>query len=280
MRKDLIYRVAREPLVHFFLIAGLLFFLQSSFGKAAAEASKPLRVPMGEIDTKALAASWKSDWGRAPTAAELHAMACSRRQERLLATAAIEDGLLYDDRFVIQRLLTKERAWLCDGAKPQTVTDEVLHDYYRNHAEDYRVDGCYRYAEVFVSLSRRDPMQKAQQLLQLLREAHVDPGQAGSFGDQGPDSGVHRGCAEQIREAYGKGFYKQLRLFRTGIWYGPLISGKGVSLIYIMQHEGGSVAPFDAVRQRVREDCLADRCRTRLSERLRQLGSRYGGDGS
>ncbi len=272
--KEIAGHIVREPLVWFFLIALLLFMLQKHFGTPQSVVQNVSITPVA-VDTPRVKSEWKKEWGRAPTKEELDALIAQRLREELLFTEAERRHLARNDALLYRRLVEAERTLITALPYDFSADETTLRTYYNQHIDDYREDGRFSFAQVFVSVNEKDPMQKAQALLQLLRDADVAPQKSAGFGDKSDAAFVRDAPAGVIEHNFGKSFYKQLRLLKRGRWYGPIISEKGLHLVYVTAHHGGRVLPFSACKSIVEEDYRRTFAEEKYHATLKTLQQRY-----
>ena len=74
---------------------------------------------------------------------------------------------------------------------------------------------------------------------------------------------------------YGTAFVKTLESARVGDWAGPVISPYGWHLVKVTARRPGAAAPFDAVRDQVRDAWLAERRESGRATFMKDLHRRY-----
>src|SRR5687768_15661085 len=109
-------RWAKEPLVHFAVIGGLLFGVYAWLNRRAAEVDENpahvIRISAGEVDW--LKETWTRQWRRPPTQLELKGLVEDLLREEMLCREARAMGLDQDDIIVRRRLAQKMTFLLTD----------------------------------------------------------------------------------------------------------------------------------------------------------------------
>ena len=107
-------RLLKEPLVHFLLLGGALFFIFGLFGKPTGGSSGAVVVTQGQIAS--MASGFTSTWERAPTQAELDGLIEDRVREEIYCREAMALGLDKDDTIIRRRLRQKMEFLSADDA--------------------------------------------------------------------------------------------------------------------------------------------------------------------
>ena len=118
-------------------------------------------------------------------------------------------------------------------------------------------------------------MKKARQLLDLLSNAEEVLCEALQIGDQVDQRYFENMPADEIEKRFGKSFYKQFRLFKIGLWEGPVISSKGIHLILLKSHKEGKLLPFEKVKEVVESDYRQMTIQKHLQREMQMLQEKY-----
>ncbi|MDB5474808.1 MAG: hypothetical protein JWP49_319 [Phenylobacterium sp.] len=263
-------RVAREPLVHFLIIGGLLFA-----GLQAVRAAERPTVRIGEPELNQLVAYWQMQSGRSPTKAELQAILRDRIDEELLAREGQRLGLDKDD-LIIRRRLAQKMAFASEDvgavAEPGEAT---LRAYYAKNADRYATPAHIALKQVYFS-AERGPAGRTAAGQALARARSPSDVGAEPVGDPFvlPLSYADVSLDDLIRD-YGADYARAVQAAPIGAWTGPVASAYGLHLVKVEHRSGAAVAPFESVRADVRDGWLADRRAANNAAFLQGLRKRY-----
>ena len=236
-------RFMREPLLHFFVLGGLLFLAWSWIGRDATSAT--IVVDQGRVD--ALSMQFERTWQRKPTSTELQGLVDAWVREEVLYREGLVAGVDRDDELVRRRVVQKMH-FLAESAVTRVPTETELEAWWRAHPDDYRVPPAYTLQQVYL-----DPGQGASMLpARLVGVSSVD-----------------------VARTFGTDFSDALVDLPTGRWMAPIRSGFGLHRVLIEARTAGRVAPLAEVRAAVERDFLAARNRQVRDDFLATARRRY-----
>lgn len=297
----------RHPVLHFALIGGVLFAFDRARTAPIPEAT-PAPIEISAAQLGHLRASWMSDSGRTPTAAELRASLQRYVDDEILVREALARGLDRSDPVVRERLLRNMRflypqrrasddALLAEAAAlgmsrsdpvvrrrlQQTmerrlvgavpVDTRAVADYRDRHAARYRAPARLSFRHVFLSddAGHTDARLELEQLCARLHDGEVaPPGDAFLLGRE-----FSSWSTAQIGERFGVSFVEALEQAPDGTWIGPLRSAYGWHLVQVTARSAaGRDTPPELQAQLLR--AWQDEARAQqLHEALERLRSRY-----
>jgi hypothetical protein len=263
----LLYRLVREPLLHFLAI-GAIFFLVIGRGTPAPERGE---IIVSKDDVARIAAGFTSTWQRPPTADELTGAIADDVREEVLYRAGTELGLDKDDTIVRRRIGQKMQFFLEGTVEAPTQAD--LERYLAENADRFRIAPVIAFRQIFVSLKRDNARQEAEALLPKL----VSAGPAApSLGDAtllpeefGPTA------VPDIASQFGEGFARDLAVVNPGNWEGPIASAYGFHLVLVTSATPARVPALQEVRSAVEREWYAQRRKAVLDAKYAELRSRY-----
>jgi peptidyl-prolyl cis-trans isomerase C len=216
--------IAREPLVHFVLIGGLLFAVDHERGEdraptaaIVAPAATPAPAPSRSIvidaaATKQIAANAERRLGRAPSTAELAEETERFIDEEVLYREALARGLDRDDPVIHQRIAGRMSYVLEQAVVMPEPTDAELRAWFDQHRDKWAVGEHVDFTHVFIA--DRDEA-RAKELGTALA-AGAAPERLGD-----PFSGGHRYRGrklDDLAQAFGPEFVAGLATQPLGAW--------------------------------------------------------------
>jgi hypothetical protein len=265
----------REPLLHFLLIGAALFVLYGLQNDEVVGDDKRIVFTAADIDR--LVALWGKKWQRLPTQLELEGLIESQIREEVLYREALAMGLDQEDTVVRRRLAQKLEFITADIAAQAEPTEAELADYLAAHADQFEVAGRVSFVQVYLNADKRGAQvqQDAKHLLDELTQpaSAVDimaAGDAFMFGQQ------HEQLSEQgVARLFGAAFAAELFALPVGDWQGPIPSGYGLHLVRIDHKTAVRQPELGAVRDKVRNEWLAQQRRSMDEAFYKGLRQRY-----
>ena len=253
----LLGRLLREPLVHFTIIAGLLFGLLSE-PNAAETGADDTRIVISSGEVERMAAAWAQRWSRPSSEAELAALVREAIREQVLYREAVALGLDRDD-VVIRRHLRQKYEFVTQDLAYDTEPDEAtLRAFYEAQPDRYEQAARVSFSQILFSTDRRGAAAEAdaKQALADLQTATV-PEAVDLLGDATSlPSGFEQMSAVEVEAIFGPDFAAALMRLEPGRWSGPITSGYGLHLVWPSEKISGGPIAFDSVRQRVKDDWI------------------------
>lgn len=239
-------RIFSEPLFQFFILGSLLYVLVSFVQSKRERQSKEIVVDNERIGL--LITNYKSQMGVLPTKEQLDAMIENYIHEEIAYREAKKLGLDNEDEIIRRRLSQKFDFLKTDLKEIPPPTEQQLKDFYQNNPSLFQAEGTVNFSHIFFSADNsKDSIAKERALsvLQQLRSTGVP--RAPEKGDR---FALQYDYTEQtpldIKQNFGD---KPIldSLFRSPVhaWTGPVQSGYGWHLLYILKRTDPSLMPFE-----------------------------------
>lgn len=299
----------RAPLVHFLVIGGLLFALQSAVGREG-EAVRVVEVSRSEVaerieafalqlgrpadpdevealERQAIEDAVWLDQAFAVGLPEIDAVVHQRLVQNMrfldpetqesdaaLYARAVELGMERSDTVVRRRLIDRIQAVVRARVRAAPVDEDALRRFYAENAERWREPVLLDFTHVYLSRDRRRERAEAdaRALLARLERERLSPDAAVALGD--PFLGGHmlRGATPtRIASRLGPDFAEALADAQPERWLGPIESAFGPHLVWIERRVESRIPPFAEIRQRILDDWLEERTREALREEVTRL---------
>ncbi len=268
-------RILNEPLLHFTLL-GAAIFVASSLGSFGRERT-PQVIVISQGDLASMTEAFVRTRLRGPTPEEFDAMIHDRVQDEVYAREAVALGLDQGDQ-IIRRRLRQKMEFVSQGfAEPVEPTDTELQEYLNLHAADYTAERRFSFHQVYLDPTRRHATLTADLTRLLARLDQV--GEGASLADLGDplmlDHEYDSTALRDVRGLFGPQFAASLDSLPIGEWVGPVASGYGVHLVYLLGRHGGQTPPLALVRSAVHRDWLETRQREQAARNYQALLQKY-----
>ena len=241
--------LSREPLLHFVLLALLIFLL---WGLRPAEPGKH-SIVLSEARIAALEARFGALHGRAPDAAEREGLLAAEIEEELLFREGKTLGLDRGDPIVRRRVVQKMRFLLEEGSEVSEPTAEELERWMEDRPERYAREQEFAITQAFISGDESDdPELDARALLEELRGGGDPAGRGHPFAHGQIFS--YRSLADYA-SLFGASFARELANREPQRW-GLLPSSFGWHAVRVDAIREGGSGSDDMLRARARQDWI------------------------
>jgi len=277
--KQLVKKIVHEPLVHFLLIGAGLFLLfglrgnpASVTGGQSGPQSTKIVVTRGEIDQ--MIAVFGKTWQRPPTEGEVKGLVENFIRDEIYYREALAIGLDRNDATIRRRMRQKMEFIFEDLTAQAEPKDDDLLAYMKKHPEGYLVDPQIAFRQVYINADKRgeNPEADARRILADLNGG-ADPGQVGDPIMLEPE--VRLSSLWDIRKQFGEEFSRSLLEVKQGKWEGPVRSGYGLHLVFVIERVGGRLPELNEVREMVMRDWQAERRKELKDAAYAKIRERY-----
>lgn len=265
-------RLIREPLVHFVLLAVLVFgaYQLVTANRQSAEQT----IVITQADMERLASLYAIEAGSLPTEQDMRAILTDQIQQEALAREARRLGMAEDDTVVQRRLAQKMTFMLSDLGAVEPPSDAVLAAWLQDHDERFEQPLRLSFDHVYFSAAD-DP--RIQSVLGELRSGTVT-----EWRGQGDPFMLQRRYADlpvrEIVRLFGGQFATELSALSSaddGQWQGPVVSALGSHLVRITQRSEARMPALDEVRAAVLQDWTDHQQRRRTADEISAIVDKY-----
>lgn len=264
-------RLLKEPLVHFVLLAVLIFggYAWVTSERGSAERS----IVVTQADIERLAALYAVEAGTLPTEQDMRAIISDQIQQQALAREARRLGMADGDTVVERRLAQKMTFMISDVSAVDAPSDEVLAAWLEDNASTFEQPVRLTFQHVF--FSNADDPRIASILADLNRDADAD------WRSLGDPFMLQRSYAElplrEIVRVFGGEFASGLAPLEADAtrWTGPVASALGVHLVRISARSEARMPALDDIRDAVTQEWRDAEQRQRTAEEIDAIVSQY-----
>jgi hypothetical protein len=271
-----IWKLFKEPLIHFLTLGALLFILHSAVnGSGVSEQHN--RIVISDSEVEWLQGAWSKKWRREPTERELKNLIKDYVREEILYREALAMGLDDNDTIIRRRLATKMEFLAKDLGQLIKPTAKDLKEFFETNQERYREPSRISFSHVYFSPDRRASADSdARLVLASFQESEPSPDDAWQQGDRFM---LHyeypKKTHTEIMQLFGKSFADAIFKTAAGVWQGPVMSGYGLHLVYIIEQVEGRVPDLSEVRTKVYDDLVDQRRRQVYEAYCQKLHGKY-----
>ena len=262
-------RLIREPLLHFFVLGALLFFVFAWTNEDAMQGPNEIVVDAQRV--AALTSQFERVWQRPPTPDELSGLVDNWVREEVLYREGLALGLDQGDP-ILRRRVAQKVEFISEELVDAQPTDEELQTYFADNADDYRLDPRLTFRQIYFNPAVHGASLDATiaTALESAREGEVAAGDATLLPAELDDVSL-----AEVSRTFGERFAEAMTDVPVGEWTGPVASGYGLHLVLIDDRQQARVPAFDEVRAAVERDFLAERTREVKDAFYDKLRQRY-----
>ncbi len=244
-------KLLREPQLHFVLIGALTFGSYAWINRGASDAGGADRaILITEQQVNWLVETWKRQWQRPPTEAELQGLFVDYLREELLAREARGLELDRDDTVVRRRLAQKMDFMLEDTARLVEPKDADLRAIYDADLARFRTQARSTFVQVYFSPEKRGNRADAdaRKALDQLRRRGPDADLTRIGDALLLPAGLTNVDEQVIASQFGADFARAVGAIAPGMWQGPIKSEYGLHLVLVTERSEGRQLSLEEAR--------------------------------
>ena len=237
-------KIIKEPLLQFILIGAVLFFVYNLLN---TKQDKDVIVIDSNIINE-LSAKYKMQWTREPGLQELSGLIDTYVEQEVLYREALSMDLDQNDEIIKRRLAQKIEFLSDDLYESLEPSESMLRMYYETHKDYYVKPPVYSLRQVYFSIDKRSEAWKDA-------EKALSEKQPENSGDMLllPMQYTNTNTTKLALD-FGHGFTAALDSLPIGKWTGPVKSGLGVHLVFIINKKPSGFFSFEEVANKVKVD--------------------------
>lgn len=251
-------RIFREPLVHFLLLGGLIFFTATYFNNKKRIAEQTIVISNEKIGN--IVRLYQVQTGNFPTKTQLDAMIEDYIKEEVYYRESVKTGLDKEDEIIRRRLSQKMEFLQSDLSVVPPPAKKQLQDFYLSHLSQFRDSSTVSFTHIFFSSDKTgvaNAQERARQVRKTLEENHSqrDPAMGDPFSLQYDYADINK---LDVIQLFGNKPMKD-SLFESPLkkWIGPVESGYGWHLLFILERKKSIIPSFESVLEKVKENYTA-----------------------
>ncbi len=262
-------RLLKDPLFHFLVLGGILYFTSVIWGKNAPPKNQ---IQITQLEQKHLADLFEITWQRPPSADELTNLIAEHIKEEVYYREALALGLDDNDTIVRRRMRQKLEFMQEDLSSAKQASEQDLREYYRANKDKYFTNHLISFSQSLVSTGQGKQSQAVTQAVKKLQNG-VRPAQL-SLSSLLPVS-LKLETKKSIANTFGDGFLQQILQLETQKWHGPISSAFGTHVVYVNQNQAAKPLNFEAARTKINIDLIQMRREKSAEQYYQTLKGKY-----
>ena len=261
VRPDMIRWLMREPLMHFFLMALIIF---ASYGLSNRTQTVLLELDQVDIDGRLFMQEMAT--GQALSEEQREYFTAAFVEEQILVQEALKIGL--DDDARIHDILAQKMRHVLSGDIIQP-SEAELEAFYQANLERYRTLPTLDTDEIVFNSRETLP---SDLLAQLAAGAEAESLLSQSPGNLDPLPNVNR---LDLSNIFDEPFAEQVFAAGIGPWQGPFLSNRGQHWLQVKSRTESVLPSLGEIRDRVRLEWIAMEEDQRLQTEIERLWEQY-----
>ncbi|GAB2884603.1 peptidylprolyl isomerase [Microbulbifer echini] len=280
-------RLGRDPLIHFLIIA-LLLFVGAELIEKKGDGSDQEHIILLNKDNlieyiqyqkKTFNPIYSRRYWQNLTDIERANLIADYIQEEILYREAINLGLQENDQIIRRRLIQKLE-YVTEGFfEDININEDNLEAYFRLHQEKYRIDASITFTHVFFDHkihSKIKLKETAKRTLDHLLKKSEAFEKSSLYGDRFV---FHRNYVERtpqlVASHFGDAFAKWAFQLPLNTWSGPFESPYGLHLVLAISNKSSRLPNFREAAPLVRADYRHEKMEEKKRRKIEELMNRY-----
>jgi len=262
-------KIITEPLVHFLVIAILLFFI---FEQGNSVNDNPNTITVSQARIEQIKQSFLTRWNREPLAKELDNALHRYTINEMYLREARSLNMDIGDKVIDRRLRQKIDFLIEDLVTTKEPTTTDLMQYYQKNIHKYQNLSVFTFQQVhFPSDGNKEELQqKISQQESLIAQGKAPQGELKLLPYQ-----INKRNSKQISRIFGSRFSKELKNAPLSSWSGPIESSHGMHFVLINQRTPATNKAFEVVKSTVQTDWQYENLQLAKASFEEQLIQRY-----
>ncbi|MFT5806859.1 MAG: hypothetical protein ACI9LG_001131 [Moritella dasanensis] len=238
----------QEPLIHFVIIASIIFFIYEALNKESINSHEIL---ISESRIEQLTNEILKSKNRLPVAKEIDIAIESFALNEIYLREARELGLHQGDKIIERRLRQKMEYLLDEMASIQEPSSAELNRFYQDNIEQYKSPVTYSFTQIYVSTDRPKALlnKYIDDLWRLIEEGQTPFADTSMLPQQ-----ISLQSSQQIEHKFGQFFMLKLKELAVKTWSSPIDSGLGKYFVYITEKIEAAPKPFLSIKSELVDD--------------------------
>ncbi len=274
-------RIFQEPLVHFAVLAAMVFLGYAVL--AEIDHNSDNRIVVSQKAVQRIVSLYEAEAGVPPSGQELKSLVLGQVREMALAREARKLGLAEEDVLIERRLAQKMRFMIADVQEDIEPSSEDLEAWFNTNLSQFIVPATLSFQHVFFAHPKVRTLDtifrqkySMEEVLHQLRSN--DDLEWRALGDPFMLNRVYSDVtSREISQVFGSDFARRLFMIEggTGEWQRPILSTLGFHLVYVVKRTELVVPEFRDVRAEALNAWRAENRRIRTREKIESIIDKY-----
>ena len=217
------FRILKEPLIHFLLIGASLFFIYSLVNNTAPQDNNKVYVSKNQLNK--IYDAWVDKTGESPNKMQKKKLLDEYIQQEILFREAMAKGLDENDHVIRKHLAKKMKFIFDDSTVLKKATDEELKKIYKKEVSLFKTNENISFNQIVFTKETKNIEIEAQKLLNRLKSS-----KSSKISTIGKKVDLSK---ESVEKIFSKKFTNILFNLKLNTWQGPFQTKYGLHLVNI-----------------------------------------------
>jgi hypothetical protein len=244
----------------------------------ASELDQSRRIVLTVDDLAQLSIAWLAQGRPAPTPEQMKRLVEEKVRQEVLYREAIAAGLDKDDEIIKRRLAQKLEFLAEDMSRLKEPSSPELESWYKANLGHFALPARVSFRHIYFSSDRhgKPPREAATAALATLAASGLDAAEATTLGDAFMFRDTYGDYTpSQVATEFGPQFAKSVFALEPGAWRGPIESGYGWHLIWVVSKTDPRVPPLEEIGPAVKSDWITDQRERAKRKMFATMRARY-----
>jgi len=267
---NIIKKIIKEPLVHFFILGGILFFIFFALNPQDKKGLENIRIEASQM--KYLIRQFEVKKGRLPSENELKRLLNDYVKTEVYYREAVSLGLDKNDDVIKNHLYKKLRMMASDTVSFLDINDTTLRCYMNKHSEEFILPSMYRFYQVYI-----DPKKHTNDLQMYLKEVKKKLDNNISIASESKlvKNYYPRISKSVVSDIFGKYFYRQLNMLTFNQWSKPLKSDMGYHFVKLVKKTQRKNIKLKDIHSYVLSEYSKEKYKEMLAKQYQKMKAKY-----
>jgi parvulin-like peptidyl-prolyl isomerase len=218
-----LFRILKEPLIHFLIIGASLFFIYSLVNNTAPQDNNKVYVSKNQLNK--IYDAWVDKTGKSPNKMQKKKLLDEYIQDEILFREAKAKGLDKNDHVIRKHLAKKIKFIFDDSTVLKKATDEELKEIYKKEVSLFKTNENISFNQIVFTKDTKNIEIEAQKLLDRLKDSKSS--KVSTIGKKVDLS------KESVEKIFSKEFTNRIFNLKLNTWQGPFQTKYGLHLVNI-----------------------------------------------
>jgi parvulin-like peptidyl-prolyl isomerase len=218
-----LFRILKEPLVHFLFIGASLFFIYAQVNDTVSQSDNKVYISKNQLNK--IYSKWVDKTGKAPNKLEKKRLLDEYIEQEVLFKEAMAKGLDKNDHVIRKHLAKKMKFVFDDNTVLQKPTNEELKNLYKKEISLFQSTQNISFNQIVFSKDTKNIEEEAKKLLKRLKSS-----KSSKVSTIGKKVDLNKISVEKI---FSKKFSNTIFNLELNRWQGPFKTKYGLHLVNI-----------------------------------------------
>lgn len=265
-----LYKILKEPLLHFILLAGVLFVVYGILNPQPEFDENEIVMTQERI--LSISSKFAKKWNRAPTDSELKSLIDQYILTEAYYKEALKLGLDKSDPMIKRRMRQKMEFFTSDALSLIDVEDETLKKYLQKYPEKFTQDARYTFEQIYINPNKH--LDNLKEHINTIRQS-IHNGEDVVSDSLFLERYYKDITSSRLRNEFGDAFVQSLDTLSLDDWSESIESGLGVHFVKMKKVIHSKLYTLDEAREAVLREYMYEKRKEIISLEQQNILNKY-----